>query len=487
MKEVTNFRTEMAKLGAVVLQSGTVHEAAATFLDLPFLMGNVLTFRHTTLLWNGHRWGTPESFDLPDYVRLFLGKCQVQMGRGQLAPMNTPSSVVNSVVSMIQALTRVEMTAEDTLPMWVGRGEAPFDRDWSLSLEDVVVDMSTGQTFERTKDWCDPVVIPVTLAELNDAPTPTVFERTLAQWSDGDDAWTELLLRMTAYLAMPGRDLQRAFMLVGKKRAGKGVWTRIIERLMGVENIFSTDMERFVYSHGLEGAERARVVLLNEVGESSVDVSGKIRRYANTIIGRDRMTINPKGKTLFSARLAAALVLVGNEIPDVEDHANSFWDKVCILPYRRSFFGHENPHLERDLWNERASIVRAVVAAGQRLSNDGRFPEPAAVNTTREQLRRLNSPIDAFVHDRCNLNPRLSVTKDEIFAEYEEWAKFYEVTPLPRNIFFRKLNGSTLPIETRRMGPRGNQTPRIVGLGLAPLKDRGGWEDDAPQETPNGQ
>jgi putative DNA primase/helicase len=473
-----NFRQELSTLPQVQLPSSTPSDAATAFLGLPSLLGNVLTFRNTTLLWDQTRWVTPENFDLPDYVRLFLGSCVYAIGaRGATAPVAASTGYVNSVVSMVQAKTRVEMKPEDTLPMWVGNPPCPFDRRWSISLEDCVLDLSTWTPLPRAKEWVDPVVLPVTWAEIESAKPSTLFERTLTDWGDGDPDWTELLLRMSAYLLCPGRDLQRAFMLVGKARAGKGVWTRFVERLVGVENVFSTDMERFVYSHGLEGAERSRIVVLNEVGESSVDVSGKIRRYANTMIGRDRMTINPKGKTVFSARLPAALVLVGNEVPDVEDHANSFWNKVCILPYRRTFLGHENHRLEDNLWAERAAIVRAILEAGHRLALEGKFPEPSSVNTTRDALRRLNSPIEAFVADRCDLHPQKTTSKDDLFEAYQEWCIFYEVVPLTRIAFFRKLQGSTLPIDNRRTGPKGNQTYVIAGIGLNPLKDRGGWED----------
>jgi hypothetical protein len=464
-------RDEISKIAPILLTNSTIDEIAATFLGLPPILNRCVTINIQTYLFEDGRWIAAHPQHLEDLVRLLMCKCSFPIGaRGATAQIDTPTWRVRSVVSAIQAHTRAP--AGTNLPVWVGPGRPPFNPSYAITAQDGVYDLSTATWHPSSPHWLDPVTLPATRSEIEGAPDPTTFRACLTAWSDGDPEWPELLLRVSSYLMMPYRDLQRAFLMVGKRRAGKGVWSRFIRRTVDPSNIYSTDMEKFAYTHGLEGADTARIILVNEVGETEVSVPAQMRRKLNEIIGRDETRLNPKGTRTYGAVLPGAVLMVGNDLPDIEDPSDSFWSKVIIVPYQVSFLDREDYTLEDRLWAERAAIYRLILEAGTRLLTDKRFPKVRASEAPRAALKRYNSPIDAFIDDRCKLNTRISCTKDELFGAFQSWCSFYDIPEMPRNTFFRKLHSSTHPIRIVKKGPKGAQTIHVVGIGLDPHRDQ---------------
>lgn len=463
-------RDQVARLGPIALPNSTIDSIATTFLGLPFIVNRCVTVGNQTYLYEGTAWTLAPDRDLEDILRLLMGRCSYPVGRGSVAALDTPSWRIKSVLATIQSLTRAPSDA--TVPLWLGPSDPPFNPDFTVSFQDALFDMSTATWHPTSPFWLDPVTLPSTRAEVEAAPDPATFRTCLEAWSGDDSDWPELLLRISAYLFMPYRDLQRAFLMVGKRRAGKGVWARFLRKSMGTANVYSTDMEKFAYTHGLEGADTARVILVNEVGETEVSVPAQMRRKLNEVIGRDETRLNPKGLRTYGAVLPGAVVMVGNDLPDIEDPSDSFWSKVVILPYRVSFLDREDLTLESRLWKERAAIYRLILEAGTRLASDGKFPKVKSAQAARDALKRHNSPIDAFIDDRCNLDNRLSESKDDLYEAFLAWCDYYDVPVMPRITFFKKLHSSTHPIRIVKRGPRGAQTVRVAGIALSPFKDQ---------------
>ena len=461
-------RQFISGLTTSTLANSTIDEIAAFFLGLPPILNKCITVGNQTYLYENQVWIPAPDRLMEDLVRLAMCKCQYRVGQNGSAPVDTPTWRVRSVVAAIQAHTRAP--AEAQVPLWVGPGHPTFHPEKSICFQDAVYDLSTSQWHDRPSNWLDPVVLPCTRAEVEGAPDPTTFLSCMERWAGEDPEWGELLMRMTAYTLMPYRDFQRAFLMVGKRRAGKGVWARFMRKSMGALNVFSTDMEKFAYTHGLEGADTSRLILVNEVGETEVSVPAQMRRKLNEVIGRDETRLNPKGVRTYGAVLPGAILMVGNDLPDIEDPSDSFWSKVVILPYRVSFLDKEDLNLEDRLWADRAGIYRMILEAGSRLLIEGRFPKVQSADSTRSALKRHNSPIDAFIDDRCDLNSKKSETKDDLYEAFKNWCSFYDVPEMSRIAFFKKIHSSTHPLRVVKRGPKGNQVVRIAGIGLSPLK-----------------
>lgn len=467
----------LEELEPVELQAGTITELAATFLGLPAAVNSIRTVKSIVYFYTGNRWQQTDPWELEDAIRLFMGMCSYNCGKGKMAPVDPHSSKVGSVASMVMSLTRVD--TEET-PLWLGKEACPWNPKYTVSLQDCVIDLKASQVQKtwakhpKTKDWFDTMVLPFTFEQMVGAPIP-MFTETLEQWSGGDEAWKELLLRMTGYVLMPYRGYQRAFLQVGKKRGGKGTWTRVMEGLLGEGNTFSTDLERIVYSHGLVGSEGKRLILLSEVGRSGTFLGGTLRRYLNVIIGGDKSQINHKGGLLYGAKLPGAIVMVGNDLPEVEDETDSFWGKVCILPYNNSFLGRENFDLDDELKAELPGIGRCVLEAAIRLIEAPaakKWPVPQGAAEKRSRLTRMNSPVTAFIQDKCILDGRMWATKEDVYNLYGQWCKMYDEPALARNAFFRKVWDSGLPLKEAKRGPKGNQIGVVMGLALRPEKDQ---------------
>lgn len=138
----------------------------------------------------------------------------------------------------------------------------------------------------------------------------------LSYATDSDMAKMERI-KAALFMVLANRyDWQLFLEVTGEGGSGKSVMATLCELLVGQENVGSSSMKLLESSFGLENVWDKRLILLPD--QPSYVGDGHVLK---AITGGDKVSVNPKGKAIFSTRIPAVL-LATNNVPMVFNERN---------------------------------------------------------------------------------------------------------------------------------------------------------------------
>ncbi|MGY3896245.1 DUF5906 domain-containing protein [Aeromonas enterica] len=142
------------------------------------------------------------------------------------------------------------------------------------------------------------------------------FMKWLSYATDNDVAKMDRI-NAALFMVLANRyDWQLFLEVTGEGGSGKSVMAALCELLVGQENVGSSSMKLLEDQFGLENVWNKRLILLPD--QPSYVGDGHVLK---AITGGDKVSVNPKGKTIFSTRIPAVL-LATNNVPMVFNERN---------------------------------------------------------------------------------------------------------------------------------------------------------------------
>ncbi|NBW18323.1 MAG: hypothetical protein EBR82_61150 [Caulobacteraceae bacterium] len=255
----------------------------------------------------------------------------------------------------------------------------------------------------------------------------------------GDTESIDLLQEWFGYLLSGETNQQKLFYLVGPPRSGKGTISRVLQRLVGVDNCVACSIEEIGDQFGLESMLGKSIAVFEDVFISTRDDSGRIGSWLKRLIGQDLISVRRKYKSTLSVTNTARLFMTSNEIPRLPDASMAMANRFSYLVCEHSHLGREDTSLTNRLLTELPGIFLWSVQGWARLKAAGKFTMPASTIRVHEMTRELGSPISQFVRTKCALNPAYSVNVDELYSAWKEWCEEEGIRCGSRDSFGRLL------------------------------------------------
>lgn len=384
-------------------------------------------------------------------------------------PTAVSSSLVSGVLSLLPSADGV-LAPHRSDPPFRLRGTGP-EASRLFPVANGLLDLETRELLPPTRDI---FAIGGSDAIFDaSAPPPERWLRHLEDCFEDDEEAKLALQEWLGYLVSGDARLQKALMLWGPKRSGKGTIGRVIRSLVGEEATASPELSGMHESFALQSLIRARVALVSDAlleGWKS-DQARAVERFL-TITGGDAITIRRKFLPDVTARISARFVFLVNELPSPSRGAAAFADRFHILRLRRSFFGSEDPNLSTALEAELPGILNWALDGLDRVRAHDRIAEPASSIEARDSLRRITDEGLAFAEDCCHLGKGLAAPKALLFALFRFWRSEVRGEPedptraVKLGHLSRVLSPHGVTFENSRMGPRGSQVPAYRGISI---------------------
>jgi putative DNA primase/helicase len=158
------------------------------------------------------------------------------------------------------------------------------------------------------------------------APKP---ERWLAFLDDlwGDDSESiSTLQELMGYLLTSDTSQQKAFMLVGPKRAGKGTIMAVATALVGADNVVEPSLKSLGEHFGLEPLIGRTLAIIGDARVSARTDTDQLASHLLGITGEDGQTIHRKHRSAWTGQLKTRFVVLSNEVPRIV---------TCRAPWHR--------------------------------------------------------------------------------------------------------------------------------------------------------
>ncbi len=373
----------------------------------------------------------------------------------------------------VEALRATVAQVRGDAPKWIGNNPPDLPPRSAITFRNGILNLDAwlaGSDALVLPDprWFCPAALPFDFDP--EAGEPAEWLAFLDSLKLRDDE-RKLLQMWAGYLLTPDTSQQKALMLIGPKRSGKGTIIEILRSLVGRQNSASLTLASIASNFGLAGLLTTRLATLPDARLSGrADQAAVVERILS-ITGEDALPINRKFREEVTAKLDCRLVFASNELPRLNDSSGALASRFLIVPLRRSHLGREDHGLRDRLAGELPGILLWAMQGLAMLRENGRFEQPKAGSRMQRDLDDLGSPVAAFVRDWCVRGRDHAVWTGELYGAWRRWCDEQGLKATPKRTFGRDL-GAAVPRVTRRQGRNdiGMQEYRYLGIALKPEK-----------------
>ena len=378
-----------------------------------------LRFRHddrTFWLWNerARRYRHLSDDDVKAITARLLSGAEETGPDGEVRPVKVKTRVWNDIVESMRLLTLTsEHGAGALLP---ATGGIPFRNGW--------LNGETGELLpigpERDVRWN----VPEDYDPKAECPQWIEFLESCGFGQDTDEY--RLLRQWFGYLLSGSKAQEKALLLIGQSRAGKGVTIRVAEAMLG-EGAVATSLDSLTSNFGLQAFIGKGLATIPDArfGRSDKGLNARLL----SLTSNDSLPVDVKYGKPLSLNLGVRVMVGTNETPNFIEASDALARRFLVLRYGISHGDNPDPTLYERLVKEIPGIARWALGGLRDLAEEGKFVETKAGAEVQEQMILNGSYIRLFVEECCEFSTGAFTTNENLGKVFNAWAEDNHVHP----------------------------------------------------------
>jgi P4 family phage/plasmid primase-like protien len=306
-----------------------------------------------------------------------------------------------------------------------------------LNFKNGLLDIQNYQLLEHTPNYLSTSQIPVMYGQ--DAKCPRWMEF-IREVTCDDPEQAKLLQQIAGYALTTDTNFAKAFIFYGAGANGKSMFTRILGKIVGRDNVSTLNLTTITRQFGVTGLVGKKVNFIDEISgnyfESNVIkgiISGE-RMSADVKYRPEPLEFVPTVKLIFSV----------NELPKINDTTPGLYRRFIIVPFDRSFEAKPDLQLEAKLTEELTGILNWAIEGLKSLRTEGRFNETERNYEVMRTFKSDNSPVVEFINLYYQPAPegtefRYSLAISELYTQYRGYCLDHGYKPKALANFSREL------------------------------------------------
>lgn len=414
-KPDTNWRQPL------ILSPSAPLETARSFIKRNYLMDDLRTIHHQNSVfygWNAGHYAEMATEEVRADIYKFLDRAQRPTKDGKTAPFEPSRSKVLNVLEATSAQAQLPTTIR--APAWLDLVQHP-PADELVVCTNGLLHLSTRHLLKHTPAFFTLNALDFAFDAI--APVPASWIKFLNTLWGKDEAAISALQEMFGLLLTGETRHQKAFLIVGPKRSGKGTIARIATRLLGQANVCGPTLSSLSQNFGLAPLIGKRLAVISDARLGAKNDQQIIVERILAITGEDSLTVDRKFRNGWTGKLETRFLILSNELPRLGDASGALASRFIILMLRNSFFKKEDLGLTDRLITELPGILNWALDGWDRLKKRGYFIPPASAAEAQQEMEDLGSPIGAFLRERCVVDTHRSVECDRLFEAWVVWCR----------------------------------------------------------------
>lgn len=285
--------------------------------------------------------------------------------------------------------------------------EELFNADENIiNFEDGILDIRTMELKPHSPDILSTIQIPAKYMEIEkSSANAPVFEKYMLHLVDNDMEKYDIIMQYMGLCIsnIYGFRTKKVLFLVGEGNTGKSQIKKLIENILGNENISTTDLKELNERFGTSSIYQKRLVGCNDMSYQRISDMSLFKALS----GGDKIMFEFKSKNSFPALFKGALWFNCNELPLFGGDKGE-WVYERILPINCGKAVPENerdPHLFEKMWEEKNTIIRIALYYLQVLiANDFRLNIPKDSKSKLNEYKTRNNTLLSFIEECCEVD-----------------------------------------------------------------------------------
>lgn len=345
-------------------------------------------------------------------------------------------------------MAKMHMIDEFKKYVIVKHGE--FDKeDMLLNTESGYVDLSSGELHDHD---IDKKFSHQTIAEYSDNVDAPLWEKFLNQIFNNDEELIHYVQKAIGYSFTGSVDEQCLFILNGRGRNGKSVFSNVVSdvagnyaKQMNVQTIVAKKNQSGSANSDIARLEGARIVTSSELNEGDRFDESLVKQ----LTGGDKILARFLYGSEFEYKPKFKIWMATNHLPIIRGTDDGIWRRIKIIPFNIQIPKEKvDKKLEYKLKAEYTGILNWIVQGAIMWQQEG-LEDPEAVTKVIETYRAEMDPLDAFLEECCTTGQNYSIKAREMYDAYHEWAKESEEYKMSLNKFGREMSKKLLRVKRR--------------------------------------
>jgi P4 family phage/plasmid primase-like protien len=324
--------------------------------------------------------------------------------------------------------------------------------------------------------------IPVTFDPSKQCPgVIQFFEQILKNVED-----LPVIQEIFGYLIWKEYFIERAIMLTGNGRNGKGKTLELMKRFVGIDNISSIPLQQMdedMYS--ISELQNKLANLAGDLDSKALKHSGRFKE----LTGRDNITAARKFKTRITFTNYAKLIFAANDIPQTNDIKDAFFMRWVILEFPFKFLKQEEYDAVTDAVElaytkvrdpnvidkistpeELSGLLNWALIGLQRLKDKKDFSYNKSIKEVQEIWIKKSDSFTAYCMDTLIEEFEHEVSKGEIRQTYNAYCKRHKLRPCSDQ-HIQKVLTTNFGVFDRRSTTDESRERVWVGVNYKPLPE----------------
>lgn len=298
-------------------------------------------------------------------------------------------------------------------------GKHDIDPKNLIACENGLLDIETRKLHPHTPEFFNFVSVPFAYDPA--APKPTEWLKFLDEVFEGDPDSRRALQQWFGYILSGRIDQEKAMMIIGPKRSGKGTIAKVLIALLGGDkNVGSPTMSVLASTYGLASLIGKPLAIVPDA-RSDGKISSVATERILAMSSGDSLTIERKYRDSWDGPLPTRLMVFSNTVPRFVDSSGTVVSRWITIQMKHSFFGREDKTLKRRLMGELPGILLWALEGLDDLNAEGAFTEPESGLGLHEHMQRDAAPFTGFVEDWCELDPEAFETTTDLYSAWSAW------------------------------------------------------------------
>lgn len=345
-------------------------------------------------------------------------------------------------------MAKMHMIDEFKKYVIVKHGE--FDKeDMLLNTESGYVDLSSGELHDHD---IDKKFSHQTVAEYSDNVDAPLWEKFLNQIFNNDEELIHYVQKAIGYSFTGSVDEQCLFILNGRGRNGKSVFSNVVSdvagnyaKQMNVQTIVAKKNQSGSANSDIARLEGARIVTSSELNEGDRFDESLVKQ----LTGGDKILARFLYGSEFEYKPKFKIWMATNHLPIIRGTDDGIWRRIKIIPFNIQIPKEKvDKKLEYKLKAEYTGILNWIVLGAIMWQQEG-LEDPEAVTKVIETYRAEMDPLDAFLEECCTTGQNYSIKAREMYDTYHEWAKESEEYKMSMTKFGREMRKKLLRVKRR--------------------------------------
>lgn len=279
------------------------------------------------------------------------------------------------------------------------------------------------------------------------------IEKMFDKLACGDQTVRALLCEAVGYCFYRRNELRKAFILTGEKQNGKSTYLKLINFLLGRDNVTSLDLAEL----GQRFKPAELFGKLANIGDDIGDDFISNPAIFKKVVSGDPVNVERKGENPFDLKNYSKFLFSANNIPRIKDKSGAVISRLVIIPFNARFTKDDpdfDPYIIYKLTTESAMeyLILLGLEGLKRVLRAYSFTESESVEKALEEYEENNNPVLLFFKeiDRSEI---VNKSTRDLFSRYAMFCAENGFNPMSNVEFSKKVKRVfDLEIKIKKIG-----------------------------------